>query len=342
MSHPISEDLVRLSMDGFIDEMKLGTPAAMRKAKEFRLRSVCSRFEQLDNWSGPKNISTLSRRQRSVVLQCAKRNGLRISGVGSGSLKARFLGSNPDISFEDHWNNVVIPAFDAAAQFDADYIRVFAAGYVPTGSTAEACRKDGLGYLERLLSYAAKRKRPIIVEPEQGLVFATLLQIAKALREIDNPWGGIFYDGANIATQGQDLSQIEDELGSAESLIRGVHFKDIHSTQPGLKKGVVLKEVDLRRFVPAGFGVGGYEILGRRLKSIIPNALAQLRELGIAEPHFYGTMEPHADLSEQFFGYTSPLHFLLMLILTEQYLESHGIMTDMYGIEDLMATWPTS
>ncbi len=218
------------------------------------------------------NVVRLTRQQLLAARGQLGQAGVRVSSIGSPIGKVAL-----DAPFEPHLEEFR-RALDAAAFFDAPYVRMFSF-FIPKGDDPDRHRGPVLERLGRLVRLAEEHGRTLLHENEKHIYGDVPQRCLDLLRAFESPRLRAAWDPANFVQCG--VTPFADGYAALRPYIAYVHVKD------ALRAG--------GQVVPAGAGDGQW-----------PETLDALQADGFDG---FFSMEPHLRHAGAFAGFSGPDRF---------------------------------
>ena len=163
------------------------------------------------------NVVRLTREQRMAARSQLVQAGVRVSSIGSPIGKVAL-----DAPFEPHLEDFR-RALDAAAEFDAPYVRVFSF-FIPKGDNPEQHRGPVLDRLGQLVRLAEEHGRTLLHENEKHIYGDVPERCLDLLRAFESPRLRAAWDPANFVQCG--VTPFTDGYADLRPYIAYVHVKD--------------------------------------------------------------------------------------------------------------------
>ncbi|MCL2347098.1 MAG: sugar phosphate isomerase/epimerase [Planctomycetaceae bacterium] len=297
----------RVILSGFADEAANNKTAVEQFAvfAALGLQYYSIRFINLGD--GVKNVMKLNRSDIQKIRQLQDEYGLNVSSIGSPIGKIKLEDANdgtPNIyvPFETYLENDVRIVCELAHAFETKLIRGFSF-YHPKGKDPRQYVAQVADRIGQIAEMCHRHDLTFGIEVEANLVGQNGLILADIYKQVNHPAITLIFDGANLVTQGYDLSETFEQYHAMKPGLGWFHVKDY--VDPKRKeKGGYVEEDTLSGFVPCDMGISCYEMGLRDFAAICPQVEARLRQRGI--PGVFLDLEPHLKGGGQFGGFSGP------------------------------------
>ena len=280
MSHP--HDRHAFTLSGFADEIDPSLETQLETLADLGIDHL-----DLRGVDGT-NVLNLSPDEVERVREALREAGVGVTSIGSPIGK---VGIEED--FDPHFERFET-ALERAAQFDADYVRLFSY-YVPDGDDPADHREEVVRRMRAKADRATEAGIVLLHENEKDIYGDTPARCRDILTAVNSPFLRAAFDPANFLEIGVD--PYPDALLQLVEFVEQVHVKDAVKGERG----------EIR---PAGEGDGD-----------IPAVLAALADRGFVGP---ASLEPHLAVAGEMGGESGPEKYALAAEALRECLDSVG------------------
>jgi sugar phosphate isomerase/epimerase len=297
----------RVIISAFSDEAAIHKTATEQFAALAALGLQYYSIRFIDVGGGVKNVMQLSKTELNKIRHLEGEYGLNTATIGSPIGKVKLLDvedgtKNRFTPFKKYLARDVKKACEMAHALEAKLIRGFSF-YHPKGTDPVEHVPQVVDQLGQIAEACHRSDLTFGVEVEANLVGQTGQILAEIHRQVDHPALVLIYDAGNIVSQGYTTVESFEQYQAMKPGLGWMHVKDYRHPRPIARQEYVDEE-RLAHFVPADEGDGGYELVLRDFREILPTLARRLKRRGI--PGVFLDLEPHLKGGGQFGGYSGP------------------------------------
>ncbi|MDR1958950.1 MAG: sugar phosphate isomerase/epimerase [Planctomycetaceae bacterium] len=332
-------DKSQVILSGFADEAAIEKTAVEQFSvfAALGLQYYSIRFMNLGD--GIKNVMKLTKSDIQKVRQIQNEYDINVSAIGSpiGKIKLEDIHdgtNNVYVPFETYLENDVRQACELAHSFETKLIRGFSF-YHPKGTDPKDYLPQVVDRIGKIAEMCHRHDLTYGIEVEANLVGQNGYLLSDIYRQVNHPAVLLIFDGANLVTQGYNLSEIFEQYEQMKPGIGWFHVKD-HIDLKQEAKGGHVQEDSLSGFVPCDAGVSGYERILRDFASTVAHQVAsRLQQRGL--PGIFVDLEPHLKGGGQFGGFSGPDGVGVALRSLCKVLDHVGLDYHLRDFEDIKA-----